>query len=141
MATLETQYKNWLKENEPITYSEWLEKFSEIHHLDKLKEPTMITDWLNEHGDPEITKKVEKEAEILILLSEIKEAAESKYGIGYGAVDSINAFIEGAKWQQERSYSEEDMAESFMACWKANIPEGFECKLAFNEWFEQFKKK
>jgi len=38
MATLETQYKNWLKENEPITYSEWLEKFSEIHNLDKLKE-------------------------------------------------------------------------------------------------------
>jgi hypothetical protein len=36
MATLETQYNNWLKENEPITYSEWLEKFSEIHHLDKL---------------------------------------------------------------------------------------------------------
>ena len=45
------------------------------------------------------------------------------------------------KWQQERSYSEEDMAESFMACWKANVPEGFECKLSFNEWFEQFKKK
>ena len=36
MATLETQYNNWLKENEPITYSEWLEKFSEIYHLDKL---------------------------------------------------------------------------------------------------------
>jgi hypothetical protein len=35
MATLETQYKNWLKKNEPITYSEWLEKFSEIHNLDK----------------------------------------------------------------------------------------------------------
>ena len=36
MATLETQYKNWLKENEPITYSEWLKKFSEIHNLDKV---------------------------------------------------------------------------------------------------------
>ena len=42
---------------------------------------------------------------------------------------------------QEISYSEEDMAESFMACWKANVPEGFECKLSFKEWFEQFKKK
>jgi hypothetical protein len=50
-------------------------------------------------------------------------------------------FCEGAKWQQERSYSEEDMAESFMACWKANVLEGFECKLSFKEWFEQFKKK
>jgi len=36
MATLETQYKNWLKENEPIEYSEWLKKFSEIHNFDKV---------------------------------------------------------------------------------------------------------
>jgi hypothetical protein len=43
--------------------------------------------------------------------------------------------------QQERSYSEEDMAESFMACWKANVSDGIECKLSFKEWLEQFKKK
>lgn len=42
---------------------------------------------------------------------------------------------------QEISYSEEDMAESFMACWKANVPEGFECKLSFKEWFNEFKNK
>jgi len=36
MATLQTQYKNWLEKNEPIEYSEWLEKFSEIHNLDKI---------------------------------------------------------------------------------------------------------
>ena len=47
---------------------------------------------------------------------------------------------EVAKWQAERSYSEEDMAESFIACWNANVPEGNECKLSFKEWFEQFKK-
>ena len=44
------------------------------------------------------------------------------------------------KHKQERMYSKEDMAESFMACWKANVPEGFECKLSFNEWFKQFKQ-
>ena len=43
--------------------------------------------------------------------------------------------------KQQQGYSEEDMAESFMACWKANVPEGFECKLSFKEWFEQNKKK
>jgi hypothetical protein len=43
MATLETQYKNWLKENEPIEYSEWLKKFSEIHHLDKLNKTFVKT--------------------------------------------------------------------------------------------------
>ena len=60
------------------------------------------------------------------------------YGINS---DKKKGFIEGAKWQQERMYSEEDMAESFMACWKANVPEGFDCKLSFKEWFEQFKKE
>ena len=43
--------------------------------------------------------------------------------------------------KQQQSYSEEDMAESFMACWKANVSDGIECKLSFKEWFEQFKKK
>jgi hypothetical protein len=51
------------------------------------------------------------------------------------------AFYEGAKWQAEKMYSKEDMAEAFIACWKANVPDGIECKVSFNEWFEQFKKK
>lgn len=44
----------------------------------------------------------------------------------------------GAKWQQERSYSEEDMRKAFIA--------GFTPKLtttlndSFNKWFEQFNK-
>jgi len=48
MATLETQYNNWLKENEPITYSEWLEKFSEIHNFDKVPCPKVINEVINE---------------------------------------------------------------------------------------------
>jgi hypothetical protein len=51
------------------------------------------------------------------------------------------SFIDGAKWQAERMYSEEDMAESFVACWKSNVPDGIECKVSFKEWFKQFKKK
>jgi hypothetical protein len=43
------------------------------------------------------------------------------------------AFIEGAKWQQERSYSEEDLEVAFF--------EGQFGKYSFNDWFEQFKKK
>ena len=90
-------------------------------------------------------------------------AMEERYSSGYE--EEIDAYFRGAKWLQkqdikelkpnpllmdevghwdfrrQRMYSEEDMAESFMACWKANVPEGFECKLSFNEWFEQFKKK
>jgi hypothetical protein len=50
-------------------------------------------------------------------------------------------FHNAKEMEKQQGYSEEDMAESFMACWKANVPEGFECKLSFKEWFEQFKKK
>jgi hypothetical protein len=64
MATLETQYKNWLKENEPIEYSEWLERFSEIRNLDKLKNKMeskmtaikwMVTE-LESYGDTHVCK-------------------------------------------------------------------------------------
>ena len=79
----------------------------------------------------------------------LKEAAEEYYnnnifcdGITEFEHDiAIRCFIAGAKDQAERMYSEEDMAESFMACWKANVFDGIECKLSFKEWFEQFKKK
>ena len=52
-------------------------------------------------------------------------------------------FLEGAKWQQERSYSEEDLREAFKQSRLAKIferdmPPVYE---SFDEWFEQFKKK
>ena len=57
-------------------------------------------------------------------------------------IKEVRSMIEQAKeMEKQQGYSEEDMAESFMACWKANVPEGFECKLSFKEWFEQFKNK
>ena len=69
-----------------------------------------------------------------------EEAAKSKYGIGYGAVDSINAFIEGTKWQAERMYSEEEvfnLCREFAIFVLRNGP-SYEKQ---QEWFEQFKKK
>jgi hypothetical protein len=53
------------------------------------------------------------------------------------------AFTDGAKWQAERSYSEEDLREAFKQSRQALI---FEKDMPpvyndFEEWFEQFKKK
>jgi hypothetical protein len=58
-----------------------------------------------------------------------------------------NGFIEGAKWQTERMYSEEDMKESFINgaltdlfnTW--GISDKDMAKEKFDVWFEQFKKK
>ena len=55
-----------------------------------------------------------------------------------------DTFIAGAKWMQERMYSEEDMIE--FAKWVflevgSNTGKDRTNKELFNEWFEQFKKK
>ena len=50
----------------------------------------------------------------------------------------IAGFREGAKWQQERSYSEEDLRDAF----QSGFTNGFNINsVTFEEWFEQFKKK
>lgn len=59
------------------------------------------------------------------------------------AVSKID-FIEGAKWQAERMYSEEDMIE--FAKWVflevgSNTGKDRTNQELFNEWSEQFKKK
>ena len=74
----------------------------------------------------------------------LEEAAER-----YWAKQPYNedAFMEGAKWQQERSYSEEDMKLSFEAGYDRNtlesleIPDSEQDYRNFKEWLEQFKKK
>jgi hypothetical protein len=53
---------------------------------------------------------------------------------------AIEDFINGAKWQQERSYSEEDVKNAFLDGWQlrdGDLP----FPKAKNKWFEQFKKK
>jgi hypothetical protein len=53
-------------------------------------------------------------------------------------------FIEGAKWQAKRMYSEEDMKECWYAACAYSIGSHKEFKQThpnFKEWFEQFKKK
>ena len=52
----------------------------------------------------------------------------------------IKAAIIGKEWQQERSYSEEDMKSAFLDGWElrdGDLP----FPKAKNKWFEQFKKK
>jgi len=86
-----------------------------------------------------------------------QETLEEAFDKIYNSIDftefDFASFKLGAKWQQERSYSEEDMEKSFEAgrsyeeliqSQKANLD--WEGKIdykpkSFKEWFEQFKKK
>ena len=68
----------------------------------------------------------------------LEEAAE-RYGINPYDHSEKDGFIKGAKWQQERMYSKEEVeviAKDAYAMGRNNILIG-----VFNKWFEQFKKK
>ena len=80
----------------------------------------------------------------------LEEVAENyvdsfEYGIAHPRRVCKNAFINGAKWQQERSYSEEEIlniTQQLRIKLKSGIlkwQDDFEFDL--EEWFEQFKKK
>ena len=63
---------------------------------------TIITDWLDKHGNPEIDKKVKKQLEL--------EEVLPKNGDGkYSRNEIEKAFELGVKWQSERMYSEEEV--------------------------------
>ena len=78
-----------------------------------------------------------------------KRLQKDKYGIfifkdadvkGQLVIDTAKAafklgMIEGAKWQQERMYSEEDMEKAF----QNGLNRSFDSD--FDRWFEQFKKQ
>lgn len=71
----------------------------------------------------------------------LEEAAEN-YTIDFA---TMSAFKLGAKWQVERMYSYEDLAEAFEAGKKvgednACMAENYR-REDFKEWFEKFKKK
>lgn len=75
----------------------------------------------------------------------LEEVAERLYPTDYGekSKNIINiikqeAFIRGAKWQQERSYSEEEVLE-ILYKHTEDLLAGKEITLEV--WFEQFKKK
>ena len=73
----------------------------------------------------------------------LEEAAERLYPGVDRQVDRM-LFINGAKWQQERSYSEEDLREAFRNG-QENMDYsemyGLDSDLTEQQWFEEFKKK
>jgi hypothetical protein len=75
----------------------------------------------------------------------IEEAAENNYPEGdvwtiEQALIRRLAFINGAKWQAERMYSEEDMKKCWDACLDFNKAAGFDNGISFNEFLKDLKR-
>jgi hypothetical protein len=118
------------------------------------QEPLSFPPFDKEKADV-ITKegqKVIRELRSNIQQETLEEAAERLYPISKGgsmwmpSADDCNkankqeGFIQGAKWQEERMYSEEEVKRICSKAWlkTPNTPNMLE---EFDKWFEQFKKK
>jgi hypothetical protein len=66
----------------------------------------------------------------------LEEASDRAYSCGLFSTKT--AFIAGAKWKQEKMYSEEDMRKAFKSSSLTNILDVYE---SFEEFIEQFKNK
>ena len=80
----------------------------------------------------------------MIMTETLEEAAEKFRSNNPGTMQGgnntkiLNAFKNGAKWQQERSYSEEEV---WKLVNKLNETLNIGSDLTLEKWFEQFKKK
>jgi hypothetical protein len=77
-------------------------------------------------------------------LEELGRFAERKYLErlnNYENCDFSNGVIEGAKWQQQRMYSEEEVLDLLAKFRRENRGKDFIPFKDIQEWFEQFKKK
>jgi hypothetical protein len=74
----------------------------------------------------------------------IEEAAESYAELSYYNRDEVNAFVNGAKWQAKRMYSEDEviiLLNKIGASVYGNYTRNETMEDFVEEWFEQFKKK
>jgi hypothetical protein len=106
------------------------------------KSKNNISNWLKEHGDPEICKQVERELEEITLEKAAENYANQKGDIPTTELEDAifkQGFIDGAKWQTERMYSEEEVeqiAKDAYSMGRKNI-----LISKFNFWVQEFKKK
>ncbi len=102
-------------------------KLEEVFNDDKKENIKKFIDEINNPSQPndKLKQAFEKYSQYL-------EDFENKDTYEHG-------FKDGAKWQQERSYSEEEVINFLqeMNDW----PTTFEGRIDIREWFEQFKKK
>jgi len=110
--------------------------------MKKSKKNNIISSWLEEHGDPEIYKQVERKLGEITLEKAAENYANKKGDIPTTELEDAifkQGFIDGAKWQSERMYSEEELKYAIeVSVAKALGVMSFTIN---EESFEEFKKK
>jgi len=145
---IDDNLQNTWKQSKYVEPKQDLEK--EMFELEQELDIPSSMRWHNSKPKQETLDDREKRAEELLkayrsIFVDCSENYRAKRG-----------FIEGANWQAQRMYSEEDMRKSFFQGWVTRerfddqipdiiYPQGLDYEekqeYAFNIWFEQFKKK
>jgi hypothetical protein len=105
----------------------------------------IIDSWLEEHGDPKICEQVKRKLEDITKEKITKDVAEKYSEIHQDVSGTLGRYLvstifqDGANWQAERMYSEDEVYKLCSKVWlkQPNSPNMIE---EFNKWFKQFKK-
>jgi hypothetical protein len=127
---------------EITTYGNYLS----LHHSDSFHSVYKI---IIPKEEPDYTALLQPVGTIQETLEEVAHKMLDDYGIksmgqSIGVLEVKKLMVKMAKWQQEKSYSEEDIREAFRQG-QDNMDYsdtyGWDSKLTEQEWFEQFKNK
>jgi hypothetical protein len=104
-----------------------------------------IKDKILSETSEETKQKIIDNANKLVMKQETLSEAALKYSSEPQYFGKESGFRAGAKWQQERMYSEEDLKSAFKVGFSigygSDIHAIDEKNRTCTEWFEQFKKK
>lgn len=142
-----SSFLSFYAENTPdyVEVEKWLDdEGKRFYSLDfspkkELKtEENIIDNWLENNGNPEIMKKVEREAEELELQYYAENFSKNHSIYDSAKDDTEYGFINGAKWQAERMYSEEEVVALIHRFNYDLVNSNIE---TFKEWFDEHKKQ
>jgi hypothetical protein len=114
------------------------------------QEPNIINNWLDENGNIEIAKQVEKEAKDLCEQETLEEALKQILDKrGYYNSDLVAEIDQLYKQEQDKNKYSEEEVESIIQKLMNDVHYGDLCygdnvidfKLSPRQWFEQFKNK
>ena len=130
---------------EKLTYTESAKKEERISNCTMMKRKQETLEEVAERYGIQIYKgKMEKEFDKKCITETLEEAAERFWLNDDSMTDYvqrayITGFIQGAKWMQERMYSEKEVESLLHKYMQSQIPDWH--GWSTTKWFEQFKKK
>ena len=115
------------------------------HYFDTTPREKVLEDWAKSAEHDKMGVTVEEFLDNTNQKETLEEAAKRIYGSDVSKDVEYYAFILGAKWQQERMYSEEDIKSAFKVGFSigygSDIHAIDEKNRTCEKWFEQYKTK